>query len=343
MKRAVQRLVVRGLASLPASLQAKLAGEPIRIAGRELDPMAAILWRQGKREPPLTLLPPDLARRAMDDGLALIDLPPIPGVAIESRAIPGPAAPIPVRIYRRPDLPSPAPAIVYFHQGGCVIGSLATCERFCSVLADRARAVVVSVDYRLAPEHKFPAAAEDAIAAFRHVAGPGAAELGVSPDRVALAGDSAGGGLTAVVCLACKSGDGPRPAFQVPIYPWLLAKGETASYKDFGDAYPLTAPMMEWFAGHYLNSATDASDPRVSPLLADDFAGLPPALVVAAGFDPLHDEAEMYAEKLRAAGVATEFLSFDSLPHAFTAMSGAVPAAAAALDAIAERVGRALS
>jgi len=220
--------------------------------------------------------------------------------------------------------------LVYFHGGGWVLGGIETHDRLCRVIADDAGCVVVSVGYRLAPEHKFPAAVMDARAAFRWVVDE-AASLGVDDRRVAIGGDSAGGNLAAVTTIAAMSGQCPLPAYQLLIYPVTDLACDTKSYKQFADGYFLTRSLMVWFRDHYLSGAGAITDPQASPLRAELRRPLPPALVVTAGFDPLLDEGFDYARKMRAVGTEVTYRCHEGLIHGFANMTGAIPAARAAL------------
>nr|WP_281427635.1 alpha/beta hydrolase [Mesobacillus maritimus] len=239
---------------------------------------------------------------------------------VEDRRIPGPGGEIPVRIYT-PEGEGPFPALVYYHGGGWVIGNLDTVEVPCRLLTNRANCVVISVDYRLAPEHKFPAAAEDAYSAVQWVV-DNASSIGVDSARVAVGGDSAGGNLAAVVALMAKDKGGPSISYQMLIYPVTNHNYDTQSYKDNAEGYFLTKSTMEWFWNHYLRNEEDGKNPYASPLLAEDVSGLPPALVITGGFDPLRDEGEAYAEKLKAAGVAVEATRYDGMIHGFFWLPG---------------------
>jgi acetyl esterase/lipase len=232
--------------------------------------------------------------------------------------------------------------LLYFHQGGCVIGDLDWCEPFCRVLANGARCPVLSVDYRKGPEHRFPAAQDDAWAVYRW-ARQHAGEVGGDPTRVGVGGDSAGGGLAAVIAQRARAEGVAQPSCQLLIYPWLIAYAANDAYRDFGSCYPLSRADMEWFIAHYLNDERDRDDARISPGLAGDLRGLAPALVYTAGFDLLCDEGEDYARRLEAAGVPVVFRCFESLAHAFTGFAGVVPAAARALAQIARDVDLLLS
>jgi len=249
---------------------------------------------------------------------------------VEDRTIPGPAGPVPVRVYR-PEAPGPLPLVVYYHGGGWVIGSLNTHDAGCRTLANDASAVVVSVDYRLAPEHRFPAAVDDAFAALRWAVDH-AGDLGVDPARVVVAGDSAGGNLAAVVAQMARDEGGPALAFQLLVYPVTDHEFTSRSMEDNAVGYFLTRDDMRWFYGHYLRDDADGDDPRVSPLRAADLSGLPPALVVTAEFDPLRDQGLAYAEALRAAGNDVESVTYPGMFHGFFAMDAVIDAAKVAVD-----------
>ena len=233
----------------------------------------------------------------------------------------GPTGPIPVRVYRPIGVgaDAPLPALMFFHGGGWVIGDLETHDVLCRQITAAAGIEVIAVDYRMAPEHKFPGAVDDAWAATRWVVA-NAGRLGVDPTRIAVGGDSAGGNLAAVVALMARDAGAPSLAFQVLLYPVTDAGTETRSYRDFADGYLLSRDAMKWFFDHYLRSADDAKDWRVSPLRAPSLAGLPPALIVTAGFDPLRDEGEAYARALREAGVRVDYICYGGMIHGFGPM-----------------------
>jgi len=211
------------------------------------------------------------------------------------------------------------PVLVFYHGGGWVIGDLDTHDVQCRQITAEAGITVVAVDYRLAPEHKFPAAVDDAWAATRWVVAH-ASELGVDARRVAVAGDSAGGNLAAVVAIMARDAGGPAIALQVLIYPVTDVGAESKSYRDFAEGYMLTRDGMRWFTNHYLKSPGEAQDWRVSPLRAASLAGLPPALVITAGFDPLRDEGAAYASRLTDAGVQVDYINYGGMIHGFMPM-----------------------
>ena len=261
-------------------------------------------------------------------------------IATEDRTIPGPAGEIPVRVYT-PAGEGPKPVIVYFHGGGWVVGDLDTVDKPVRSIANRTGAVVVSVDYRLAPEQVYPAAFDDSYAATVWVA-EHAAELDGDPARVAVAGDSAGGTLAAAVALAARDRHGPRLFAQLLIYPVTNFDFTTASYEENGEGYLLTRGTMQWFWAHYLGAQDLGKDPYACPARADDLVGLPPAFVATAEFDPLRDEGEAYAAKLGAAGVAVTAKRYDGMLHGFTWTLGATPSGAAMIDDLAAALRSAL-
>jgi acetyl esterase len=210
------------------------------------------------------------------------------------------------------------PALVYYHGGGWVIGDIDTHDVLCRQLCQASGCAVFSVDYRLAPEHVFPAAYDDAQAAFQWAASH-ATSLSIDAKRIAVGGDSAGGNLAAAVCLGARGGS-HQPAFQLLIYPATLMYPDTQSYRDNGEGYALTAEVMDWFMNHYLPEPEDAHDWRASPLKAGSHANLPPALVITAGFDPLRDEGRLYANALSAAGSSAEYICFERQIHGFITM-----------------------
>ena len=295
-----------------------------------LDPQVRALLDQvtAMGAPAFHTLPVAEARQ-VSAAMAALQGEPEPIARVENRGIPGPAGEIPVRIYT-PGGGGPLPVLVYYHGGGWVIGSLETHDGTCRSLANAAGCVVVSVDYRLAPEHKFPAAADDAYAAAAWVADHAAA-LGADAARLAVGGDSAGGNLAAVVALMSRDRSGPRLAYQLLVYPVTDAACDTASYRENADGYFLTRDMMLWFWNHYLRSDSERRDPYHSPLRAPHVGGLPPALVITAEFDPLRDEGEAYAERLRAAGVPVRLTRYHGMVHGFFGLGAVLDQAKAAM------------
>ena len=288
-----------------------------------LDPQAKAvidLVIKSGRPPYHQLSPKDARQMFRDTRPASTPTPPEIGV-VKELTTDGPAGPMPVRLYRPKGVPdsSRLPGFVYFHGGGWVIGDLETHDVLCRQYTAAANIAVVSIDYRLAPEHKFPAAVDDAWAATRWVASHGA-ELGIDATRLAVGGDSAGGTLAAVVALLARDHGAPSLALQVLVYPVTDVGAESTTYADFADGFMLTRDSMRWFIAHYLRGKQDADDWRASPLRAKSLAGVAPAVVVTAGFDPLREEGDAYARKLREAGVRVDTISYGGMIHGFAGM-----------------------
>jgi acetyl esterase len=261
---------------------------------------------------------------------------------VEDRTAPGPGGPIPVRLYYPRDQ-SPCGAAMFFHGGGWVLGNLESHDPTCRALAAGSGALVVSVDYRLAPEHKFPAAADDSYAATRWAA-DNAAALGYPEGRLAVCGDSAGGNLAAVAALMARDRGGPKLCYQALIYPAFDPAMEAPSQREFAaDGYVLSGADMAWFWNHYLRGAQDGSNPYANPTRASDLSRLPAALVITAGFDPLRDEGEAYAEKLRQAGVPVTARRFEGLTHGFFNMTSQIDQAKTAVEQTCTALREALS
>jgi acetyl esterase len=289
-----------------------------------LDPeIRAFLQRQAAAAdpaaPPLARQPAESLRRQFNANLLTFDSAAEPVASVAERAITGGGgAPIQVRIYTPPGS-APFPALVYFHGGGWVVGNLDTHDSCCRSLANGARCVVLSVDYRLAPENRFPAAAEDACAALCY-ASAAANDLGIDARLIAVGGDSAGGNLATVACLMARDRGGPRPVYQLLVYPVTNHDYTTASYREDRQGYFLTEEKMRFFWSSYLGDESDGSHPYASPLRAPSLAGLPAALVITAGYDPLRDEGEAYALRLRDAGVAVRISRYETTIQAFFVM-----------------------
>ena len=263
-----------------------------------------------------------------------------PVARVEDLEIPGPAGPIPVRIYR-PRLDQPLPALVYLHGGGWLMGNLETHDHYCRALCAKAGIVVVSVDYRLAPEHKFPAAVEDAYAATDWLA-KNASQQGVCVQRIAVGGDSAGGNLAAAAALLARERGTPQLAFQLLIYPVLDYAFDTASYRENASGFHLTRQDMICSWQYYLNNELEGDHPLASPLRAADLSRLPPAMVITAEFDPLRDEGQCYAERLEAAGIPVQYGCYAGMIHGFARRLEQFDAAGLALEEIAAALKSAL-
>ena len=338
----VQKFSLKTLLSLPTPILRAMSGGAVDYrAGRTLDPRFQFLAHGAKRMPSMTTLSPTAARAASATGLALMSGRREPGVRCEDLTMEGPGGLLPLRLYR-PERQDPTlPLIVFAHFGGGVIGDLETCDAFCSILAKDVRTAVLSVDYRLAPEHKFPAGLDDVLAAYRW-GRDNAGRFGTAPDRAVIGGDSMGGNFAAVIPHELKRMGETQPDLQLLIYPAVDVASETASMTVFGDSYPLSRDVMEWFMAHYMAADTDPTDLRLSPIKAESFEGLAPAVIATAGFDPLVDQGGAYAKVLREAGISVTYRCYDSLAHGFTAFTGALPAADAACREIAALVQKAL-
>ena len=261
----------------------------------------------------------------------LMQRKPVPVAKVEETTIAGPAGEIPIRIYW-PTADGPLPVLVFYHGGGWVTGNLDTSDSLCGRISNRARAVVVSVDYRLAPEHRYPAAVDDSYAALEWVT-RNAERLDVDASHVAVGGCSAGGNLAAAVALMARDRTGPGLACQVLIYPATdLLDLTTPSHQNFANGYGMTRDHIEFFRDSYLPEVPDRRNPYASPLLAESLEGLPPAIVVTAGFDVLRDEGVAYAERLEAAGVPAASVEYPSMIHGFVSMDRVFGEAVDAID-----------
>ena len=337
MMQALRAAIVHALSRLPPRLQYLLSGEPpIVVDGQTLDPTVQLLRRLRRIERTPGLMEPDYMtgrRRFRRDMLALAGRKERIG-RVRDLTIDGASGPLRARHYAPPDDTAPQPLLVYLHGGGFVIGDLDIFDEPCRLLCRHSGHHVLAVAYRLAPEHAFPAALDDARAALRW-AKVNAESLGADPARVAIGGDSAGANIAAVVC-RLDARAGISTCAQLLIYPPTDSVITRRSEELFGEGYFLGTADRDAFAELYVRGTSVAEDdPRVSPLFAPDLAGLPPALVVVAGFDMLRDEAEAYAEALRSAGTLVRLHREPSLPHGFVNMTGFVPAAREAVIRVA--------
>lgn len=334
-----QATIVKLLLKLPPSWLVKMAGgEPIVIGGRTLDPHFQFLTHGAQKQPPMSSLSAEVGRAASAAGLAMFKADREPGVQTEEIAIPAPnGRTVPARLYRPVNQDPSTPLMVFCHFGGGVIGDLETCDAFCSILAATTRGPVLSVDYRLAPEHKFPAGLDDCKLAYEWALKQ-AEGWGAPAGEAAIGGDSMGGNFSAIISQDMKREDKPAPVLQLLIYPATDISVDTPSKTTYGETYPLSTDTMNWFMGHYLPEDHPKDDVRVSPAQEISLEGLPPAIVVTAGFDPLVDEGEAYAKRLDEAGVDVVYKCYDSLAHGFTAFTTASPAADKACREIAQMV-----
>ncbi len=320
---AAEKLLARGLMSLPNPVLGALAGPPHERDGQTLDRRVQLIIRSQtlRRRPQLQDMLPQAARREYRHALSLLLEPVRPVASVEDRIIDG----VPVRIYT----PSTVRGIlVYMHGGGGVIGGLDTCDAPCRVLCDEAECVVISVDYRLAPEDPHPSGLEDAKKVFSWAV-HNAEQLGSEADRVAVGGDSFGGSLAALLGLHVRQEAGPKPATQLLLYPACDFTRTGGSRDLFAQGYLLDKALIAWFRDHAFTTPEDRA--AASPLLVEEVGGMNPVIVMTAGFDPLRDEARDYAERLRSAGVPVDYHCEPSLVHAFISMTGVVPQADEAL------------
>ncbi|MGO0578068.1 alpha/beta hydrolase [Ornithinimicrobium panacihumi] len=310
----VINLAVRGVGLLPPAVRARLAGEPRTVAGQRLDPdVQLILKALGSSD---TFESKPLAKGRDELDAEAYHFGSRPRCAVSDLAIPTREGAVLARHYRRTPEPEGRGLVLYLHGGGWVLGGLQSADSVCRVIARHTGLDVVQVDYRLAPEHPFPAAVEDSIDAFRWLRDH-AERFGGPPGRVAVAGESAGGNLAAVVAQETKHDPEGGPQFSCPIFPVTDLSKKAQSYRDFSTGFFLTEAQTDWYKERYLPTPEDALDPRVSPLLAKDLSSTCPTCVVLAGCDPLRDEGRAYAARLAEAGVPTEVLEFEGFIHAF--------------------------
>lgn len=337
----------RLLLRLPEPVQRAIAGRPIEVDGRRLALTAQVLIRVAK------LAPFDVPHRGGSIGKVRRELDQAgllagatAGAEVKTRdvVVPGPGGPLRTRIYEPDGFTAPAPSLVYFHGGGFVLGSIDTHDGACRILAKESGVQVISVNYRLAPEHPFPAAPQDAVAAFRYVA-EHAGEFGVDRARLAVGGDSSGANLAAVVSHAATRGEGPLPAFTLLIAPATDADGGSPSHRKFASGFRLDRDEWQWYRTSYITDPAEYTDPRASVLHDDSVGGLPPTYIATCGFDLLRDEGEAYAKKLEDAGVPVIFRCHGGQLHGYVNRAGFDPDALSALvhDAGVLRAGVALS
>jgi acetyl esterase len=333
--------VARAISSMPPAVTRLLAGSPVEVDGQLLEAEAQFAQRlTGSNGRPDSVA----ERRAKTEHDARVFTGPrVEAREVRNLEVAGADGRLPARLYVGPDAPTPSPLLVYFHGGGWTTGSLDSHDNLCRFLARDAAIRVLSVAYRLAPEAPFPAAPDDCLASFEDAVAR-AAELDADAARIAVGGDSAGGNLAAVVSIDASRSGGPKPCLQLLIYPVTqIGDRSRRSYSLFGSGYYLTEADMDFYDSCYLTDAAKAEDPRVSPLRCEDLTGLPRAIVVAAGFDPLRDEVLEYAERLREAGVEVDVHRVPGLPHGFANVVAAGRAAPAAMRGVASALANALA
>jgi acetyl esterase len=332
----IEHRILKAFCGLPAAIHRLVLGKPVRSEGQTLArDIQALLWLarvNGVHDLYAGMSAPE-ARQLSRRGAAVVDGPRrLPLARVEERQVPGPAGMLPARLYvpESQTPTSPAPLLLYFHGGGFVFGDLDTHDGACRLLAAASGASVLSIEYRLAPEHPFPAAVEDCWAAFAWAV-ENAAEVGADPARIAVGGDSAGGNLAAVISLLAREGGGAMPAMQLLIYPVTDTEATMPSRLTYAEGYILTKADMDAFEAAYLPDGAARGDTRVSILHVADLSSLPPAYVVTAGFDPLRDEGEAYALKMRDAGTRVALRRHPGLIHSFAHDTEVSPTARAAM------------
>jgi acetyl esterase len=332
---AIQHAALKTALSLPRPLLRLLSGGGVVYrGGRTLDPRFQFLASHGRGLPALDKVTPQEARLISIQMIKGLEGRLERGVSLENLTLETEAGPLAARAYRPAEQDPVAPVLVFAHMGGGVIGNLDTSHLFCGILATVAKTPVLSVDYRLAPEDRFPAGLDDTLAAYRW-AKANAARFGAPIGVASIGGDAIGGNFAAVICQELRRHGEPQPALQLMIYPPVDVASETQSMTTYADAYPLSRDLMAWFMGHYLGPGDDPADPRLSPIKAADLSGLAPAVIATAGFDPLVDQGETYAKRLGAAGTPVAYRCYDALAHGFCAFTSLVPAAEIACREIA--------
>ena len=333
-------LVHLALSRSDAALIKASGGSPREVRGMQLDPRFQFLEDQSrKRAVDWSTMSVQTLRAQSDQGAALFGGGGVSSVRTEKVYVTGRSHSVPGRLYLPHVRDNSAAMLVYYHFGGGVIGSLESCHRLCALIAKESGAPVMIVEYRLAPEHPYPAGLDDCLAAYAWAL-DNAARYGAPAGKAAVGGDSMGGNFAAIAAQHFK---GPRgPVLQLLIYPAVDFVSDTPSMHDFSDAFPLTAETVDFFIRRYLPEGADPSAPRVSPGRTQDLRGLAPALIYTAGFDMLLDQGQAYADRLKEAGVKVEYACFETLPHGFVAMPSAAPAAEAAIRRIAKETTAAL-
>ncbi len=324
----LQATIAKLLLKLPASWKVKMAGgSPVVLGGRTLDPNLQFIAHGAASQPPMSSLEPEVAQAAAIEGLAMFAAPPEPGVSWHDETIKGQDGhDIPIRIYQPAEQDPTSPMLAYWHMGGGVILNVEACHAFCTMISQIAQCPVVSVDYRLAPQYKFPAGLEDCLSAYEWTLS-NAERFGAPAGRAAIGGDSMGGNFSAIIAQEATRRGMPAPDLQLLLYPATDLVTEFPSATTYGETYPLSTDTMQWFMEQYLPADFDRSNVLLSPAMETRLEGLPPAIVATAGFDPLVDDGAAYADKLQAAGVDVTFKCYDHLAHGFTAFTAVAPAA----------------
>lgn len=331
----LQNLILNVLRNTPKPILRKIAGPPLVIDGAELDVNVQILANLAARgEQVQRTTPADY--RQMAKAFDLLALPGLPGVVTEDFEFQGPAGALKVRSHAPAGVKDPCPAILFFHQGGLVIMDHLSDNHFCSLLAQRCGARVFSLDYRLCPEHDFPAPMEDGFALWQYVQ-QNAGSLAVDPARVALAGDSAGGMISAAMSHELRDQGGIQPVALCLVYPWVSPKTDgQASAQSYGDVFPMTTDLMDFFNAMVFPEGKNIDHPWANPLHQSNLTKLPPTVVATASMDPIRDQGKAYAKALGSAGGAVIYRCYETLPHSFLILGRVTRAAQRACMEIAD-------
>jgi acetyl esterase/lipase len=322
---AFQRLLLKAVLSTPDPILRLLSGGGVIYrGGRTLEPKFQFLWKAWRKPRLIEDVSPEEARLGWSALVRTCGFKPSAAVRTETLLLDGPGGPMTTRLYSPPDQDPGAPMLVFLHAGSGVVGDLDASDGFATQLAAISRAPVLAPDYRLAPEHRFPAGFEDALFAYRW-ARDNASRYGAR--GAAVGGESMGAGFAAAICQTLKQAGEPQPALQLLVCPILDAISDSQSMQTYADVWPMSVDTLKWIFGHYLGPEADPFDPRLSPFRAKDVSGLAPAIIVTAGFDPLVDQGELYARKLKAQGTPVVYRCYDALAHAFTGFAGVVPEA----------------
>ncbi len=315
----IQKLILGLLKRLPSFVVRRMAGAPLVIDGNTLDPHIHLLARQAENQE--TDFSDIVAARVnISATMAVLNAPRRKNVRVEDSQIAGAAGMLPIRIYRPRHAQARLPAILFFHQGGLVVMDLDTDDTFCTILADICGACVIALDYRLAPEHKFPAAHDDALALWQYVQA-NASTFNIDAARVAVAGDSAGGLLASVLCQVLRDKGEAQPKAQLLAYPWVSTNLDaTGSLVSCENCFPLNTAVMEFFNEQVFPNGEGMNHPHANPLDNANLGNLPPAIIATAGFDPIRDQGNQYAERLKAAGGQVTHYCFGALSHSFLSM-----------------------
>ena len=340
----VRKAATKAMGALPDTATEKLAGEPHEVDGYTLDPRLRLAMKAARLNTSVDAADPVALRHSSKESFALSNAPRVPGVTVSETIIADPShGDLPARVYTPDHTPDgPRPAVLFLHQGGLVLGDTDTCDTFCTQMAAGLDAIVVSLDYRLAPEHHFPTQNDNVDAAWDWLV-DSAPHLWIDPEQLVVCGDSAGGQLAASLCQRLRDADRPSPAVQVLIYPFVDGTASGGSMESCADEWPLSRDLMKAFGTHLDNASVDSSDPAFSPALHPNLSGLPAAIVITAAFDILRDQGRRYARQLSYASVPVIERCETEMCHSFVSMGALSPAAYEASERIVADIATMLS